>query len=167
MISDSHTIRSNGISATVKAAGAELCSLKNAQELELLWQAGTEWPRHAPLLFPIVGRLKNDELRHGGKVFPMTQHGFARDLRFDWLDRGAGSCKLVLADNAEPRSRYPFAFRLTVSYALSETSLDVSIQVTNTGEEILPASIGLHPAFNWPLLDELSKEAYRLSFSNQ
>lgn len=73
MISDSHTIRSNGISATVKAAGAELCSLKNVQELELLWQAGPEWPRHAPLLFPIVGRLKNDELRHGGKVFPMTQ----------------------------------------------------------------------------------------------
>jgi galactose mutarotase-like enzyme len=167
MISDSHTIRSNGISATVKAAGAELCSLKNVQELELLWQAGPEWPRHAPLLFPIVGRLKNDELRHGGKVFPMTQHGFARDLRFDWLDRGAGSCKLVLADNAETRSRYPFAFRLTVTYALSKTGLDVSIQVTNTGEEILPASIGLHPAFNWPLLAELSKEAYRLTFSNQ
>src|SRR3979409_1957598 len=117
MISDNHTIRSNGISATVKAAGAELCSLKNIQELELLWQAGPEWPPHAPLLFPIVGRLKNDELRHGGKVFPMTQHGFARDLRFDWLDRGTGSCKLGLADKAETPSRFPFAFRLQLDYA--------------------------------------------------
>jgi galactose mutarotase-like enzyme len=62
MIGDSHTIRSNGISAIVKAAGAELCSF-NIRELELLWQAGPEWPRHAPLLFPIVGRLKNI---HGG-----------------------------------------------------------------------------------------------------
>ena len=167
MISDSHTICSNEISATVKATGAELCSLKNIQGLELLWQAGTEWPRHAPLLFPIVGRLKNDELRHGAKVFPMTQHGFARDLRFDWLERGAGSCKLVLADNAETRSRYPFAFRLTVTYAVSKTGLDLSIEVINTGEEILPASIGLHPAFNWPLLGRLSKEAYCLTFSNQ
>src|SRR3984957_12805063 len=135
MISDSHTIRSNGISATVKAAGAELCSLKNIQGLELLWQAGPEWPRHAPLLFPIVGRLKNDELRHGGKVFPMTQHGFARDLRFDWLERGADSCKLALSDNAETRSHYPFTFRLTVTYTLSKTGLDFSIEVANTGEE--------------------------------
>jgi galactose mutarotase-like enzyme len=167
MNSDSHTLRSDGISATVKAAGAELCSLKNIQGLELLWQAGPEWPRYAPLLFPIVGRLKNDELRHRGKIFPMTQHGFARDHRFDWLERGASSCKLVLADNAETRSHYPFAFRLTGTYALSKTGLDFIIEVTNTGEETLPASIGAHPAFNWPLRAGLSKEAYGLTFSNQ
>jgi len=167
MISDSHTIRSNGISATVKVAGAELCSLKNIRGLELLWQAGPEWPRHAPLLFPIVGRLKNDRLWHRGKAFPMTQHGFARDLRFDWLERGDDSCKLVLADSAESRARYPFAFRLTVTYALREACLDLGIEVANTGEEMLPASIGLHPAFNWPLLAGLGKEAYRLVFSSE
>jgi galactose mutarotase-like enzyme len=111
--------------------------------------------------------LKNDQLRDGGKAFPMTQHGFARDLRFNWLERGAGSCKLVLADSAETRSRFPFAFRLTVTYVLSKTGLDFSIEVANTGEEILPAPIGVHPAFNWPLLAALSKESYRLTFSNQ
>jgi len=79
---DSHTLQSEAISATIKGAGAELCSLRNAEGLELLWQAGPEWPRHAPLLFPIVGRLKNDQLRHRGKTYPMTQHGFARDRRF-------------------------------------------------------------------------------------
>jgi len=167
MISDSHTIRGHGISATVKAAGAELCSLKSIEGLELLWQAGPEWPRHAPLLFPIVGRLKNDRLWHGGKAFPMTQHGFARDLRFDWMERGADSCKLVLADSAETRARYPFAFRLTVTYALSKTGLDLGIEIANTGEEMLPASIGLHPAFNWPLLAGRGKESYRLAFSNE
>ena len=56
MNADSHTIRAGGIEATIKAHGAELCSLKNAEGLELLWQAGPEWPRHAPLLFPIVGQ---------------------------------------------------------------------------------------------------------------
>jgi galactose mutarotase-like enzyme len=67
-----HTLKSEGISATIRADGAELCSLKNSAGLELLWQAGPEWPRHAPILFPIVGRLKNDELRDRGKTFPMT-----------------------------------------------------------------------------------------------
>ena len=72
MNTDSHTLHSEEISATIKGAGAELCSLRNAEGLELLWQAGPAWPRHAPLLFPIVGRLKNDELRHRGKTYPMT-----------------------------------------------------------------------------------------------
>jgi galactose mutarotase-like enzyme len=54
-----------------------------------------------------------------------------------------------------------------VTYALSKTGLDFIIEVTNTGEEILPASIGAHPAFNWPLRAGLSKEAYGLTFSNQ
>jgi galactose mutarotase-like enzyme len=68
MSEDSHTMQGKSIAATIKAHGAELCSLKNAQGDELLWQAGPQWPRHAPLLFPIVGRLKNDKLRHRGKV---------------------------------------------------------------------------------------------------
>jgi galactose mutarotase-like enzyme len=63
-----YMLQSNGISATIKADGAELCSLKNKQGLELLWQAGPSWPRYAPILFPIVGRLKNDQLRHRGKT---------------------------------------------------------------------------------------------------
>src|ERR1700733_13545356 len=121
----SHTLRSDSLSATIKADGAELCSLKSAQGLELLWQAGPAWPRHAPILFPIVGRLKNDELRHRGKIYPMTQHGFARDQRFDWAGREPRSCTLVLADTASTRSRYPFAFRLTVTYAVDKADLDV------------------------------------------
>src|SRR5690349_6113151 len=62
---DTHTISAGGIAASIKADGAELCSLKAADGLELLWQAGPAWPRHAPWLFPIVGRLANDDLRHG------------------------------------------------------------------------------------------------------
>src|SRR6201985_979285 len=94
MSGDRHILRSGGLEATIKAHGAELCSLKDAQGIELIWQAGAAWPRHAPLLFPIVGRLKNDQLRHLGKNYPMTQHGFARDQRFDWLERAPGRCTL-------------------------------------------------------------------------
>lgn len=163
----SHTLFNDNISATISADGAELVSLKNAKGLELLWQAGPVWPRHAPILFPIVGRLKNDELRHRGRVYPMTQHGFARDRKFAWSERTASSCALVLTDDAETRSRFPFAFRLTVSYAVADADLEVQFAITNTGDETLPASIGAHPAFNWPLSPEIAKDAYILEFDEE
>jgi galactose mutarotase-like enzyme len=167
MIGTSHTLRSDKITATILAHGAELCSLRNAEGKELLWQAGEAWPRHSPLLFPIVGRLKNDELHHRGKTYPMTQHGVARDHRFEWLERGPAICKLVLVDNAATRARYPFAFRLEVTCTVKDADLDIAVAVTNTGNEVLPASIGAHPAFNWPLLPELDKQDYALTFSHE
>jgi galactose mutarotase-like enzyme len=167
MTKDGFTLRNNLMTATVTAEGAELCSLKNAQGLELLWQAGAAWPRHAPLLFPIVGRLKNDELRHDGRIYPMTQHGFARDHRFDWVQREPASCQLILADDATTRVRYPFAFRLTVSYTLDGSDLEISLEIANTGDGMLPASVGAHPAFNWPLLPGLAKQDYALVFSHE
>jgi galactose mutarotase-like enzyme len=160
-----HTLFNDKISVTIKADGAELCSLKNEQGLELLWQAGPAWPRHAPVLFPIVGRLKNDQLRHRGKLYSMTQHGFARDRKFDWSERTRRHCTLVLTDDAETRLHFPFAFRLAVTYAVAGAELEVKFEITNTGDEELPASIGAHPAFNWPLLPGLGKDDYALSFS--
>jgi galactose mutarotase-like enzyme len=163
--STSHTLRGDGIAATIAVQGAELCSLKNTDRVELLWRAGPQWPRHAPVLFPIVGRLNNDELHQGGKAYAMTQHGFARDRLFQWAERGPSSCKLVLVDDAETRAHYPFAFRLAITYAVGNADLDVTIEIANTGEVILPASFGGHPAFNWPLLPELDKQAYSLVFA--
>ena len=164
-MSDSHTLRGEAITATISAQGAELVSLKDAAGTELLWQAGPQWSRHAPLLFPIVGKLTNDTLRHGGKTYPMTQHGFARDRRFEWLEQGPRACKLALSDDPETRARYPFAFRLEVTYAIDGADLDVAFEIINTGDETLPASLGGHPAFNWPLLPALPKEAYTLTFA--
>jgi galactose mutarotase-like enzyme len=164
MSEDRHVIENGDVTATVLAHGAELRSLKAADGLELMWQAGAEWRRHAPLLFPIVGRLKNDQLRHQGKLYPMTQHGFARDSTFKWIERGPSSCRLALTDSVETRARYPFAFRLAAAYGLRDAGLDVTLEISNPGVEMLPASLGGHPAFNWPLLPGLAKDSYRLSF---
>ncbi|AMA59719.1 aldose 1-epimerase family protein [Bradyrhizobium sp. CCGE-LA001] len=165
MNDDTYTLRSGRLAATVKAHGAELCSLTGGAGFEFVWQAGPEWPRHAPLLFPIVGRLANDELRHRGKSYRMTQHGFARDSRFAWAERGESRCTLVLEDSAATRALYPFAFRLSAAYAIDESGLDLTLTIANTGEETLPASIGGHPAFNWPLRAEGVKEDYALTFA--
>lgn len=166
MEQDRLTLHGEGISATIVAQGAELVSLQNTEGFEFLWQAGPAWRRHSPVLFPIVGRLKGDQLRHRGQVYPLTQHGFARDKRFDWAERGPRSCTLVLTDDADSRAHYPFAFRLAVTYTLERQQLGITFEITNTGDEPLPASIGAHPAFNWPLLPDLAKEAYRLDFAN-
>ena len=165
MSDDTHTLRNGSLSATVKAQGAELCSLKD-DTTEFVWQAGPEWLRHSPLLFPIVGRLANDELRHRGKTYRMTQHGFARDNRFAWTERGEQSCTLLLEDSETTRALYPFAFRLTATYALAAAGLDLTLTIANTGKETLPASIGGHPAFNWPLQPGLAKESYALTFAS-
>lgn len=167
MTDDTHTIRSGGLTAIIKAHGAEMGSLRHKDGIEFVWQAGPAWARHAPLLFPIVGRLANDEMRHRGKTYRMTQHGFARDSRFVWTQRSESRCALVLEDSEATRALYPFAFRLTAAYALDESGLDLSLTVTNTGSETLPASLGGHPAFNWPLLPGVPKESYALTFSNE
>jgi galactose mutarotase-like enzyme len=167
MSMDSHTIHGDGITVAVKADGAEMVSVKNADGAELLWQALPVWPRHSPILFPIVGRLKGDELHHRGKTYPMTLHGFARDHRFDWVERGEHSCTLALTDSAATRVHYPFAFRLALTYAVKDDHLDVTFEITNTGDETLPASAGGHPAFKWPLSAELAKQAHSIIFSNE
>ena len=159
------SVAGTGLSATIKADGAELCSLKNSEGEELLWQAGPAWPRHAPVLFPIVGRLKDDRLRLGGDSFSLTQHGFARDRRFHWIESGPNHCRLRLEDSPETRAHYPFAFRFDVLYSVAGDRLDITYVIANPGPGTLPASAGAHPAFRWPLREGVAKEAHCLSFA--
>jgi galactose mutarotase-like enzyme len=162
---DRHVLSNGTLSATVKADGAELCSLCDAAGEEMLWQAAPIWPRHAPVLFPIVGRLKGDELRHAGKTYRLTQHGFARDKRFAWLNRTVSGCRLVLHEDADTRAVYPFAFRLEVAFNLNDDTLEQSFTVSNPSRTVLPASIGAHPAFIWPLAEGVAKSAHMLEFA--
>lgn len=163
-MSEHHVLSNTYLSATVNPDGAELSSLRDAEGTELLWQAHPVWPRHAPVLFPIVGRLKDDILRHHGRTYRLTQHGFARDRRFAWLNRSPTSCRLVLHDDAETRAVYPFAFRFEVAFTLDDDALEQSFTVANTGRSVLPASVGAHPAFVWPLAEGAAKTAHVLVF---
>jgi galactose mutarotase-like enzyme len=160
-----HTITDGRIVAVIKAQGAELRSLRDLFWTEYIWQAGPPWPRFAPVLFPIVGRLKGDQLRHAGAIYRLTQHGFARDLTFDWVSRTSGACRLSLVDSDKTRAMYPFAFRLDLTYAIADGALAMTFDVSNSGSEHLPASFGAHPAFNWPLHPGASQEAYTLTFA--
>ena len=160
---DIHRLHLDGSEATIAATGAELQALKLG-EADLLWTAGPLWPRHAPLLFPVVGGLKGDALRHSGNRFPMPKHGFARTREFTWTARTATTCSLELKDDASTRAAYPFPFCLRVAYALNRSKLSMQLELHNPGESSLPASLGLHPAFRWPLAPGIPKAAHRLVF---
>lgn len=160
---DSHRLRLGDLEAEVSALGAELQVLRRRGR-DLLWDGGPLWPRVAPLLFPIVGGLKGNQLRTGDRTFPMPRHGFARDRAFTWLERSPAHCVLELSDDAATRAAYPFGFRLRVAYTLKDGSLRTALTLANPGEAPLPASLGGHPAFRWPLAPGLPKSAHRIVF---
>jgi galactose mutarotase-like enzyme len=160
------TITDGALTARIKCHGAELCSLTGPSGIEAIWQAGAAWPRHAPILFPIVGRLAGDRLRYDGEQYVLTQHGFARDLSFAVVEHALARAHFILTDSAATRTRYPFSFRLDIVYQIENGFLSIDYGIFNPGTVTLPVSIGAHPAFNWPLVPGIAKTDHQLEFSN-
>lgn len=153
----------DGAEARIAHLGAELQHLRLGG-LDLLWEAGPLWPRHAPLLFPIVGALREDTLTLQGRRHTLPKHGFARDLPFAWTLREPARCALELTDTPATHAAYPFPFRLGVAYTLTANRLRMEVTLHNPGPAPLPASLGLHPAFRWPLVPACPKRSHRLVF---
>jgi len=147
--------------------GAELCSLQKKDEnLEYIWQGDAKyWNRHAPILFPIVGKLLDDEYHYKNKTYPMTQHGFARDSLFELFSLEDDSICLRLESSECTMKLYPFEFALYVTYTLVQSSVNISYKVVNKSNKNIYFSIGSHPAFNWPLVHE-NKNKYYMEFKN-
>jgi galactose mutarotase-like enzyme len=162
---DSCTIQNLYLKAAVKAHGAEICGLQTLSGIDLLWEGNPAvWPRQTPHLFPVVGRLKGDILRHKGQEFRIPPHGFARGMDFTLIRLTREDCTLVLRDDDTTRAMYPFAFELRINIALDGPALRVFYEVINRGEEPLPANIGALPAFRWPLIPGKKKEEHRIKF---
>lgn len=147
------TISSGDLTATVDSMGAQLMSLTCAGA-EYLWQGDpTFWPRRAPVLFPIVGCLRNDCAQSAAGPVHLRRHGLARTNEHEVKDVTASSVTYELRSSAATRELYPFDFTLNMNYSLDGTSLTQSFAVTNTGEAELPFTLGGHPAFNVPMLN--------------
>lgn len=132
---------------------------------ELLWQAGPAWRRHAPVLFPVVGKVADDEVLVDGRRYPMGQHGFARDLEHEVVEASGSRAVLRLVDSDATREHYPFSFSLVTAYEVRGTSLSVRWTVSTRGDEPLPFSLGWHPAFRWPLADGVAKDDHLVRFA--
>lgn len=144
-------IENERISADIDLHGAELTSLKKKEsEEELIWIADKEyWGRHAPMLFPIVGKVWNGEYRVGEKTYNLPQHGFARDHEFKVLCHDNDSIVLYLESDAESLKVYPYPFRIEATYRLEDNTLVVEWRIKNPGKEPMYFQIGAHPGFNY------------------
>lgn len=155
-----YEIKNSFIKAQIKSFGAELNSLKKCDEnFEYIWQANSKyWARHSPVLFPIVGRLKEDSYFYKNKKYSLSQHGFARDKEFEIVQNEANFIEFRLKSDEKSLEFYPFFFELDIGYKLDKNSLIVSYKVKNKSDEKMYFSIGAHPAFNTQVCDFLEFE---------
>lgn len=145
------TISNSTLSASIKHSGAEIFSLKNKDNKEYIWEGNPDfWGKHSPILFPIVGTLKNNIYTINGKEYQLPRHGFARDMEFKLINESENSATFSLESNEETLKKYPFEFELQLIYTLEETSLHIEYKVINKGNSKMPFSIGAHPAIALP-----------------
>ena len=142
---------------TVSDAGAELVSVWDKErEVERIWRGDTAvWGRHAPVLFPFVGKVAGGRYSYRGQEYNMTSHGFARDREFELVDADESSVTHVLRWNQESLKIYPFKFALYVKHSFDKKNpcrIKIEWKVVseeNSGRTML-YGIGGHPAFTYP-----------------
>lgn len=160
-------IENDFLKVSVLSKGAELCSIVKKQTgKEYIWQADPEvWANHAPVLFPIVGGLKNGSYFYEGKDFHLPRHGFVRNNNnIKLTNQDKNSLTFSLTHSEDTLKNYPFPFRLEISYFLAEGTITVTHKISNPGNKPLYFSLGGHPAFNVPLVEGEEYEDHYLEF---
>lgn len=148
----------------INDTGAELWELWNkASGEQLIWEGLPEiWGRHAPILFPFVGKNVGDAFRYKNRNYLMGQHGFARDLSFRVVQKEEDYVTHELCSNEETKKCYPFEFCLRVTHRLEGKKLFIDWEVKNLGKESMYFKIGGHPGFSLPEMKE--EKEYKLCF---
>lgn len=159
------TISSGALRVEISERGAEMVRLQDEACRDLLWSGDPAWwMGHAPILFPIVGEVTDSHIKVDGETYPMGRHGFARAATFTPVETAPARCVFRLAADAATRKHYPFDFMLEVTYEVTGASLAIEATLVNPGTAALPASLGFHPAFRWPLPYGGTRETHEVRF---
>ncbi len=163
------TIENEYLKIEIHPKGAELQSIYNKRRsLEYMWSGDPAfWGKKSPVLFPIVGTLKNDTYFFDNKSYQLTRHGFARDMDFAVTGQTASSITFTLTRSDSTVENYPFQFRFDIIYSIKNNQLQVTYRVVNKGEinQKLYFSVGGHPAFKLPVLPGTTYADYYLEFN--
>jgi galactose mutarotase-like enzyme len=161
------TIENDLLKVNINAKGAELQSIfHKTHRLEYMWSGDPAfWAKKSPILFPIVGTLKNDEYFYNDKSYKLGRHGFARDMEFEIENQSADSISFSLRSNETTWQHFPFQFELVIKYSIEKDKLTVRYIVKNISEGDMYFSIGGHPAFNVPLVEGTEYTDYYLEFN--
>ena len=158
-------LKRGGRTAKVATHGGELVSYRDENGLEYIWTGDPAyWPGRNPLLFPIVGGLKDGKVHIEGKEVSMNRHGFARTSEFAVAGQGEDWAELELRESGDTLAVYPYPFRLVVRQQLTDTGFTTSVTVTNTGDKPMPFCLGAHTGFRCPLEEGERFEDYELVF---
>ncbi|WP_134497488.1 aldose 1-epimerase family protein [Microvirga pakistanensis] len=162
------TLSNAHLKARISLQGAELIDLCDEEGRDLLWDGDPAfWTGRSPLLFPVVGRLRDDRALVDGRAYAMKQHGFARISTFDMVDASPEVCRLRLAASPATRERYPFDFRFDMTYRLQGARLMFTASILNPESRAIPVSFGFHPALRWPLPYGGEREAHEIRFDTE
>lgn len=158
-------IASEALIAEISSLGAELTRLTTREGEDLQWGGDPAvWAGRAPVLFPVIGVLRDGRYRLDGTDYAMPKHGFARRSIFSVVDARSTSTILRLGASEATRAIYPFDFQLDLAFALAGASLTVAATVSNLGDAEMPASFGFHPALRWPLPFGRPRDDHRITF---
>ena len=152
----------------VNPLGAQLSILRDRNGLDWLWDGDPSiWAGRAPILFPTVGEVAGGSYRLGAKSYRLGRHGFARGKLFEVVTAAATHATFRLKADAATLDVYPFQFELDVRFEVSGPKLSVSASVRNLGSANMPASVGFHPAFRWPLPFGRARTAHCIEFEHE
>ncbi len=155
------TLENEFLTVQIDDTGAQLCSVRTPAGVEYIWQADPAvWGRHAPLLFPIIGRLQNSQYTLEGTSFQIPMHGFARDSVFTVAQQSRTQAVFQLTDSPETRTMFPFSFLLTVTFRLEGRTLTKTCTVENRSARTMYYELGNHDGFNAPLAHGESMDDY-------
>ena len=163
------TLENSTLRAEVDSFGAELVSVFHKETgRECLWQADPQvWPRHAPVLFPYCGRLKDDRYLFDGKEYFGKQHGFARDMPHKLVCRDHDIVVLRLEHSAETLLKYPYQFALKTTYQLQKNTILCKHKVISYSSVPMYFSIGFHTGLACPFVPGTQPEEYRVVFEQK
>ncbi len=163
------TIEDKKLRVTIHPKGAELQSIYHkGNQTEYMWNGDPAfWAKHSPLLFPIVGTLKDNTYYYGDKPYQLSRHGFARDREFSVGVQTPEAITLLLRSDADTLAVFPFAFELRIGYQLTPEGLTTTYKVSNPAAEDLYFSVGGHPAFAVPLAAGTNYTDYYLEFDQE
>lgn len=155
-------LKNEKIEMTVSSMAAEIISLRDENNREIVWDRKKEyWHNCNPILFPIVGPLKDNQYTFNDKNYTLTQHGFLRRSQFKFEEVKKDEITLSFTSDEESKKLYPFDFKITVNYHLDDKKVILSYKIDNLSDKDLPFEIGFHPAFNCPnIYDENFKNWY-------
>lgn len=162
------TLENDYLKIAVKSKGAELCSVvRKDSQMEYMWSGDPAvWGKTSPILFPIVGTIKDDTYSYGNERYKLSRHGFARDAEFEIVKQEKQEAVFLLKNSADSFKIYPFAFELFIKYLVESDELKVSYEVRNAGTNIMYFSLGAHPAFKVPLTEATVYKDYFLEFNS-